>query len=225
MPERNERERLANARPFAGLGDAAVDEAAAAGHRRHLSPGDTVFRQGEAADELFVLLQGRVKVTQVTPDGQQVVVRLLGPGEMMGCVAAWGGGNYPGTATAQEDSSVIGWSGAVLGRLVERHPAIARNLLGTVGHSLQETQTRLREMATERVERRLAHALLRLVDKEGASLRLTRQELAELAGTTLFTASRTLSAWEACGIVEAGRGHVAVRRPDSLAAIAEDAAP
>lgn len=225
MPERNERERLANARPFIGLDEAAVDDVAGTGHRRRLAAGDTVFRQGETADELFVLLEGRVKVTQVTADGQQVVVRLLGPGEMMGCVAAWGGSSYPGTATAQDDSSVIGWPGAVLGRLVERHPAIARNLLGTVGHSLQETQTRLRELATERVERRLAHALLRLVDRQGASLRLTRQELAELAGTTLFTASRTLSAWEARGIVEAGRGHVAVRRPDSLAAIAEDAAP
>lgn len=224
MPERSERERLASARPFAGLDEVAVDDAAGAGHRRHLSPGDTVFRQGEPADELFVLLEGRVKVTQVTSDGQQVVVRLLGPGEMMGCVAAWGGGNYPGTATAQEETSVIGWSGAALGRLVERHPAIARNLLGTVGHSLQETQTRLRELATERVERRLAHALLRLVDKEGRSLRLTRQELAELAGTTLFTASRTLSAWEAQGLVEAGRGRVTVRRPDGLAALAEDAA-
>lgn len=225
MPERNERERLAKARPFAGLAEAAVDEAADAGHRRQLSAGDTVFRQGEPADELFVLLKGRVKVTQVTPDGQQVVVRLLGPGEMMGCVAAWGGGNYPGTATAQEETSVIGWSGAVLGRLVERHPLIARNLLGTVGHSLQETQTRLRELATERVERRLAHALLRLVDKEGSSLRLTRQELAELAGTTLFTASRTLSAWEAQGLVEAGRGRVTVHRPGALAALAEDASP
>lgn len=225
MPEHNERERLANARPFAGLDEAAVDEAAAAGHRRQLSAGDTVFRQGEPADELFVLLKGRVKVTQVTSDGQQVVVRLLGPGEMMGCVAAWGGGNYPGTATAQEETSVIGWSGVVLGRLVERYPLIARNLLGTVGHSLQETQTRLRELATERVERRLAHALLRLVDKEGGSLRLTRQELAELAGTTLFTASRTLSAWEAQGLVEAGRGHVTVHRPGALAALAEGASP
>jgi CRP-like cAMP-binding protein len=190
-----------------------------------LSPGDTVFRQGETADELFVLLGGRVKVAQITPDGQQVVVRLLGAGEMMGCVAAWGGGQYPGTAVAQEETFVIGWPGTVLGRLVERHPAIARNLLGTVGNSLQETQTRLRELATERVERRIAHALLRLADKEGRSLRLTRQELAELSGTTLFTASRTLSAWEAQGIVKAGRGHVALRRPESLAAIAEDASP
>jgi CRP-like cAMP-binding protein len=227
MPEETERQRLAAARPFVGLEDAAIDEAALVGRRRQLSPGDTVFRQGEAADELFVLLQGRVKVTQVTPDGQQLVVRFLGPGEMMGCVAAWGGGNYPGTATAQEDTAVIGWPSAVLGRLVERHPAIARNLLGTVGHSLQETQTRLRELATERVERRIAHALLRLARQAepDGELRLTRQDLAELAGTTLFTVSRTLSAWEAQGIVEGGRGHVAVRQADALAAIAEDLPP
>lgn len=225
MPDRTENQRLAAARPFTGLDGAAIAEVAAVGHRRRLAVGDAVFRQGEPADELFVLLEGRVKVTQLTPDGQQVVVRLVGPGEMMGCVAAWGQGSYPGTAAAQESTAVIGWSGAVLRRLVERHPAIARNLLGAVGHSLQETQTRLRELATERVERRIAHALLRLAERDGRSLRLTRQELAELSGTTLFTASRTLSAWEAQGIVEAGRGHVAVRRPDSLAAIAEDVPP
>jgi CRP-like cAMP-binding protein len=224
MPEQTERERLANARPLVGLDAAAIEETALAGRRRQLCQGETIFRQGEPADELFVLLQGRVKVAQVTPDGQQVVVRFLGPGEMMGCVAAWGGGNYPGTATAQEDTSVIGWSGTVLGRLVERHPAIARNLLGSVGHSLQQTQTRLRELATERVERRIAHALLRLAGEAGGGgeLRLTRQDLAELSGTTLFTVSRMLSAWEAQGIVESGRGHVAVRRADALAAIAED---
>lgn len=226
MSERTECQRLADARPFVGLDAAAIEEAALAGRHRQLGQGDTIFRQGEPADELFVLLQGRVKVTQVTPDGQQVVVRFLGPGEMLGCVAAWGGGNYPGTATAQEDTSVVGWSGAALGRLVERHPGIARNLLGTVGHSLQQTQTRLRELATERVERRIAHALLRLAGEAGGGgrLHLTRQDLAELSGTTLFTVSRTLSAWEGQGIVASGRGHVAVRRADALAAIAEDTA-
>jgi CRP-like cAMP-binding protein len=113
---------------------------------------------------------------------------------------------------------------------MERHPRLAMNTLGTVGGRLQESQARVRELSTERVERRIAHALLRLAGQAGkpvgSGIRIdfpiSRQDVAEMTGTTLHTVSRTFSAWEEQGIVESGRQKITIRKPDALLAIAED---
>jgi CRP-like cAMP-binding protein len=219
---------LGSGQLLAGLASSALDEVARAGRRRSVPSGEAVFRQGDPADTIYVWLAGRVKVSQITPDGQQVTVHFVGPGEMMGCVAAWGGGRYPGTAGAIEDSRVIGWTRPELEGLAQRHPAISRNVLTIVGRRLQESQARVRELSTERVEQRVAHALLRLADQAGRSgpggieiaFPLSRQDLAELAGTTLHSVSRTLSAWDQQGLIRSGRQRVLVRRTDALRTIA-----
>jgi CRP-like cAMP-binding protein len=95
---------------------------------------------------------------------------------------------------------------------------------------VKEFQDRYRELATERVERRVAHALLRLAAQIGKSadggtlidLTLSRQDIAELTGTTIYTVSRILSGWESRGIIESGRERVLVRDRDALTSIADD---
>jgi CRP-like cAMP-binding protein len=143
-----------------------------------------------------------------------------------------GGVGYPGTATATEDSLAIGWSKAATQALMERHPRVAVNALGAMGRRMQEAHVRLREMATEPVGRRIAHTLVRLVAQAGRQgpkgieidFPMTRQDLAEMAGTTLHTVSRTLSAWEEAGVVESRRRRVIVRDPAALAQLAEEPA-
>src|SRR3546814_8114989 len=110
----------------------------------------------------FVLEVGRLKVTQVTPEGQEIIVRYIGPKEMFGCVAVCGGLAYPGTATAVIDSWALGWTRRSIGELAQSYPQIALNAMRTMGGRLKDTQARLREMQTERVERRLAHGIARL---------------------------------------------------------------
>ena len=143
---------------------------------------------------------------------------------MFGCVAVTGSKRYPGTATAVEDSRALAWTQATIRELMERHPKLAMNALATVGGRLEDTQSRLRELATERVERRIARALLRLAEQAAAedtpSITASRQDIAEMSGTTLFTVSRTLSAWEAQGFVKCGRQRVALRDRHGLAQIA-----
>ena len=215
---------------FRGLDDAALDDVLRLAHRHPFTAGDTIFRQGDAASAFYVLVEGRLKVTQLTPEGQQVVLRFIGPNEMFGCVAVCGGVGYPGTATAIVDSRAIGWSRALTEQLMDRHPRIARNALGTVGERLQETHVRVRELSTEKVERRIAHALVRLGEQAGKPVRdgiaivfpISRQDIAEMTGTTLHTVSRTLSAWEVNGIVEGGRQRVVIRDAEALLKIAED---
>jgi CRP/FNR family transcriptional regulator, nitrogen oxide reductase regulator len=233
MEAMRERALLRDVEIFAGLDERALEDVLRAAHRRRVAKGETAFRQDEEALSFYVLVDGRLKVTQVTAEGQQIVVRFIGPGEMFGCVAVFGGRHYPGTATAVENCRMIGFTKGAMQHLMERHPRLAMNTLGTVGVRLQETQTRLRELSTERVERRIAHALIRLAERAGRRVAsgikfdfpISRQDVAEMSGTTLHTVSRTLSAWEEQGIVEGGRQKITIREPDALLAIAEDQPP
>jgi len=115
-------------------------------------------------------------------------------------------------------------------RLMEQHPKIAFNLLQIVAHRLQELQERFRELVTDRVERRVARTLLRLVRQAGRKVEdgvlidfpLSRQDLAEMAGTTLFSVSRILSGWEKQGVIKTGRQRILITSPHKLVTIAED---
>ena len=183
-----------------------------------------MFEQGEEAHSFFVLLHGHVRASKTTPAGQQVVVRYVAPGEMFGVAMAIGLTKYPATATAVDDSVVLVWPSAAWPRLVAQYPALSANTLQTVGSRLQETHTRVIEMSTQQVERRVAHALLRLAKQAGRKVDqgveidfpISRQDIAEMTGTTLHTVSRTLSAWEQQGLIESGRQRIVLRDPHKL---------
>lgn len=214
---------------FRGLDDAALDAALAVARPRFVPKSTAVFEQGDRAESFFVLLDGRLKVAQTTPAGQQVVLRHIGPGEFFGCVAVAGQGNYPGTATAVVDSVALGWDAAASKQLMERFPKFAMNALGTMGTRVQEAHTRLRELATEHVEQRVARAVLRLASQAGQRVEegvriefpLSRQDIAEMTGTTLHTVSRIFSRWEQEGLVDSSRQRITIRKPHALVTVAE----
>jgi CRP-like cAMP-binding protein len=215
---------------FAGLDAAALDEVREAARVRRLDAGAFFFREGDAAAAFFVLQTGSVKLGQLTPEGHQVVLRLVGPGDTFGGIAAFAGSTYPVTAEAVTDASALEWPGPVMGALMERHPKLALNALRFVAARLHELQVQYRQLATERVERRIARALLRLVQQAGRrveagvliDLPLSREDLAQMTGTTLFTVSRIVSRFEADGLVETGRQRVVIRNPHALMAVADD---
>ena len=220
---------LAGARLFAGLDGAARDEVAAAAHRVPLRAGEAVFEQEDAAEAVYVLITGRVKIAQVTVEGHLVVIRYIAAGEVFGAVPLFTRTGYPATATAVVDSVAARWDQSATRRLLERHPRIVMNALTIVGQRLQELQNRYRELATERVEQRVARAVLRLgkvARSDDAAVQisfpLSRQDIAEMTGTTLHTVSRILSAWEQRGVVDGGRMRVVIRNPEALLAIADD---
>jgi len=191
--------------------------------------GTNVFQQDEEAHSFFILLHGHLRVMKVTPDGQQVVVRYVTPGEIFGIAMAMGRGTYPATAVAVVDSLALVWPSAAWPRLVAKHPSLAVNTIQTVGSRLQDAHTRVVEMSTEQVERRVAHALLRLAKQAGRKgedgiqidFPISRQDVAEMTGTTLHTVSRILSAWEDQGLVESGRQRISIRDPHKLFTLAE----
>jgi len=197
---------------------------------RQLDRRQVLFRQDEPAAALFVVESGRLKLTQVAADGQEVLVRFVGPGEICAGVAALQGSTYPVTAQAVEPVRLLVWPREALRELCGRYPQIQTNILRAITGHLHDSMTRARELATERVAQRVARTLQRLAAQSGREVEggvlvghpLSRQELAEMAGTTLYTVSRLLSQWDAEGIVEAGREKVLIRSPERLAELAEE---
>lgn len=188
------------------------------------------YHQGDPASAFYILVEGQAKLTEVTSDGQQILVRFVGPGEAMGIIAALSKAVYPLSAQAVDDCLALTWDGEILEQLMERYPRMAIDGLRLVSQRWHELEERFRELATERVERRIAQTLLRLVQQAGRKveagilidLPLSRQDLAEMTGTTLYTVSRILSQWEQQNLVELGRERVLIRYPHGLIRIAED---
>jgi CRP-like cAMP-binding protein len=224
--------RLLSAVPlFQDLNENGLRAAAADARLVRTPAGRTFFREGERARVFFVLRRGRVKFTQISPEGHEVILRVIGPGDPLGGVAAFvEDATYPVTARAVDASEAYAWDGARILGLMHHFPVIAINAARMIADRLHELQRRHRELMTERVEQRIARALVRLADDAGRRVEggveidfpLSRQDLAQMTGTTLFTVSRTLSAWQESGLISTGRRRVTIRQPHRLVRIAED---
>lgn len=188
------------------------------------------FFQGDPADKWYILTEGQVKMTQIGPEGQQVLVRIVAPHEEFGSVALMSGLTYPLSAQATEDCLALIWDKPVITALLSFYPRLAMNALRLMAERFRELQERYRELATERVEQRVARALLRLERQAGRRLEqgtlidlsLSRQDLAEMTGTTLYTASRILSHWEHQGLIKTGREKVVILDQAGLLSIVEE---
>ena len=203
-----------------------------AGHgiERSIEEGGFFFFQGDPATYLYVLTSGRAKLMQMNPTGQQVNLRTINAWQMFGALGAVReNAIYPASAQALESSTALAVKSNYLHELMQTRPYISFDLMKLMTGYIQEMQERYRELATEKVERRIARALLRLTSQMGVKtkdgnieLTFTRQELAEMSGTTLYTVSRVLSEWEKHGLVESGRERVVIRNPHGLVQIAEE---
>jgi CRP-like cAMP-binding protein len=215
---------------FQGLSTEVLSSVAQAAQAQEKTKGEFIFFQDDPAARVYILVSGRVRLAQLTTDGQQVILRYITPVEAFGVIACLSEAVYPVSAEAMEDSTALAWGRASIERLMESEPRIAMNAIRILAGRVQEFQNRLRELATERVERRIARALLRLVRQSGRQtpegvlidFPITRQDLAEMTGTTLYTVSRTLSGWEAQGLIQSGRERIVIRFPHGLVSIAED---
>jgi CRP/FNR family transcriptional regulator, nitrogen oxide reductase regulator len=170
-----------------------------------------VFEQDGEAHSFFVLLHGHLRVVKLTPDGHQIVVRFIAPGELFGGAAAIGRATYPAPAVAVVDSIALVWPSTAWPQLVGRHPTLAAHALHMVGSRLQDAHTRVLEMSTEQVKRRVAHALLRLAKQAGRK-----------GPSGIEIDFPIISAWEEKGWVEGGRQRIVLREPHKLFQLAEN---
>ena len=214
---------------FDGLSAADLDDILQDARSSRIAKDQAVFSQDEEAHSFFLLLDGHIRVVRTTPDGNQVIVRYISAGELIGIAAAIGRKTYPATAIAAVDCVILTWPTALWPVLSSRFPAFGANTYKTVGSRLEEAHTRVEEISTEQVEQRVAGAVLRLAKQAGRKtdegilidLPISRQDIAEMTGTTLHTVSRLLSAWEDRGLIKSGRQKVTVVEPHRLFLIAE----
>jgi len=194
-----------------------------------MPPGEILFLEGEPAFRCYFVQNGRLKLSKLHEEGKEAIVRYINPGEITAAVAVFAGKHYPVTATAVGPTEVIGWDRDTILKLLAAHPPLAINLLQAAVERLDDVQTRYLELQAERVERRIAHALLRIMRESGRRIesgilidfRLSRQDLADYTGTTLYTVSRTLSRWEKLGWMATGREKIVVTDPHALVTFAE----
>jgi CRP-like cAMP-binding protein len=224
-----DRSLVANLSMFAGLDLAAQDELLREARSVRYPKGTAIFEQSAEADRFFVLLHGHLRVEKTTPQGQQIIVRYVSAGELFGVAQAMNLSHYPATAIAAVDSIALAWPSSSWQRLTAKYPSLASSALQTVGSRLQDTQTRVIELSNEQVEQRVAHALLRLARQAGRKVEagieidfpISRQDIAEMTGSTLHTVSRILSAWENLGLVEGGRQRIVLKDSHRLHLLAE----
>jgi CRP-like cAMP-binding protein len=162
-----------------------------------------VFGEGEASDLLYTVLTGRVKVFKTTPRGTDVILELFGPGDPVGAVAVYESRPYPASAVALEPTTCVVIPRQAFFSLLETYPSMVRGLLVGLTHRLVELTNRLTELSGGRVEGRLARFFLKLAQDMGQpraegtfiALTLSRQELADMIGTTIETSIRIMSRW------------------------------
>ncbi|GAB4469609.1 MAG: Crp/Fnr family transcriptional regulator [Anaerolineales bacterium] len=188
------------------------------------------FMQGDRATHVYVLCKGRARMLQYTPNGQQITLRMVTVGQTFGGIAMLQPlSGYPVTAQAIEDSLAIGWEASFLQKLAVNEPSIALNAMELMYHYILELQEREQDLIAGRVEQRIARTLLKLAAQSGRKIDqgilidipITRQEIAELCGTTLFTVSRTLNEWGRKGLLDIGREKVIILQPHGLVEISE----
>lgn len=184
--------------------------------------GDVIFREGEAAEQMYFALTGRVKIIKAVGD-REMILEILGSGEPIGAVAVYEERPLPATAVALEDSTLLEIPALQFLRLLEADPVIVRRLLSGLTLRLMNVNQRITHMAGN-VEQRVARLLLILAERMGSSdesglkipLKLTRQEIADLTGTTVETAIRLMSRWSREGVVESSDDGFIVRNPEVL---------
>jgi CRP/FNR family transcriptional regulator, nitrogen oxide reductase regulator len=199
-----------------------VERVAAYARPKTFARNELLFRQGQPVQQLFLVRTGSVKITQLSAAGSEVILWMYGTANVLGVLAEPRSSYHTSTARAMEACTALTWDCTTMQSLTADYPQIRQNMSHILVNRLNELEERFREVATERVARRLALALIRLskhVGKkahDGIEVFLSREELAQMTGTTLFTISRILSQWGREDFISPRRSSVLLRDPKRL---------
>lgn len=213
---------------FSELSAAECRTIVSTGYERRFKRRETIFFEGDPIQHVVMVLSGCVKITQLGFDGGEVILRLSGAGDLVGGIHPLDANSgHSSTAQTTQPSTALIWQAATFEKLLERFPAFRRNTLQVLEERLAELEQRFREVSTGRVGSRLSSELIRLSKHLGraggnAEIGLSRSELAQLTGTTMFTVSRLLNRWQTLGIVTSRREAVQVHDVAALAQFSQN---
>ena len=188
---------------------------------------ETIFSEGEPPEWFYLVLQGKIKITKLSHEGKEIILEVISPTDIFGGVAVIRGIPYPANAVAMEDSVVLRISRKNLMRLVDRFPNLMYFIALQLGDRMKNSYDSLKNIALERVEARIAALLLKLAGKIGVDgkdgllidMRLTKQDVADMVGTTVETSIRTFSKFKKQGLVEDRDGKIIIKNKEGLAAL------
>jgi CRP-like cAMP-binding protein len=195
----------------------------AAARERQFSRGQTIYIEGDSLRHFVMLTSGSAKMIQHGQDGSAVILRLCGPGDLVGTPGLWAEQRCRSTSQALTPCSSLVWDRGVFESLARRFPVLKLNLAQMVSKQLVDMEDRFREISTEPAATRLSRQILRLVECVGipsngsVEISITREELGQLIGTTLFTVSRLLSELDRQEIVTTRREGFSVYNLKALA--------
>ena len=225
-----ERRDILQAMPFfAGLSERDWEKVIDLFSERQYQKDDYIFLEGEAPEALYIIKTGKVKVLRHSTDGKDVVLRVGGAGHLLGTVAVFDGGGYPGTAQVIEECTALVIARNDCLTLVNRYPVFALAVISDLGSRLRSSAEQIRSLAVERVEQRIARVLLKLAETAGSDLPegrviempLTRQDIADMTGTTVETAIRVMSKFRRLELIKTRRGKVVLVELAALQEISE----
>ncbi|MFC1966328.1 Crp/Fnr family transcriptional regulator [Chloroflexota bacterium] len=206
---------------FSSLNDDELDELAKLAIERNIMSSEFIFWDGDTPEWLYIVAEGKVKVIKHSSQGREFIIAFFGPGEMFGEVAVFENKPYPASAQAAAKTKIVGIKREDFLSFLASRPQVALKIINVLGGRLRDAQNRLRDIAGERVEQRLASVLLMLSSKLGFTLPFTRQELADMVGTTTETAIRVTSHLKDRGIIRSLRGKVIILDKEKLRLLSE----
>lgn len=188
---------------------------------------ESIFAEGDPSDWLYIVAKGKVKITKLSQEGKELILEIISPLEMFGGVAVLRGFPYPANAVAMEDTEVIKIARKNLLSLMDRYPGLMFCLATNIGDRIKGSHEMLRSIALEKVESRIASLLIKLADKAGEktpeglaiNMKLTKQDIAEMVGTTVETSIRTMSKFTKAGIIGTKAGRIVIKDPDRLSGL------
>jgi len=206
---------------FAVLTGEELAELAGMAKEKRCENGQTIFWEGDTPDWIYVVGEGKVKIAKYASSGKELIVAIFTSGQIFGEVAVFDGIPYPASAQAIGQTTILGIRRDDLLSFLSRNPGVALRMINLLGSRLREAHDRLRDMAGERVDQRVARILLMISGKTGMHIPFTRQEIADMAGTTTETAFRVTTRMKEQGIIDTVRGGINIIDITKLSELSE----
>lgn len=204
---------------FSSLGPKDLGEAERHFLKERYPKKEVIFSEGDPSGWLYIVLAGKVKITKISHDGKEIILEVIPPLDFFGAMALLKGFPYPANAVAMEDVELLKISKKDLFGLLERHPRVMLAITQNMGLRIKEFHDTLRSVALEKMDARVASLLLKLSEKSGnetpdgisLDMRLTRQDIAEMVGTTVETSIRTMSKLKKMGVISERAGKIVIK--------------
>ncbi|MDA8156943.1 MAG: Crp/Fnr family transcriptional regulator [Actinomycetota bacterium] len=216
---------LENVRLFRDLNRQEIERISLALKKETRKKREAIFSEGDAPGWFYIVIEGKVKITKLSPGGREIILELISPMDFFGGVAVVRNIPYPANAVAMEDSVLLKMRREDFMEALGRNPELMKQIFAELGGRLTDSLESRRELALGRVEARIASLLLKLAKKSGAGdlvdgagigMKLTKQDIAEMSGTTVETAIRTMSKFKKAGVLEEKDGRIKIKSMSGL---------